>query len=402
MPRQKRNAEALAQAAASMAEAAVSAAETEAQTGTNGVHVVEYEDEDEQAEPRSLGPLFQLPADKRARHLHTRVYRDEPIDEGFLGNIGPDDTEDTIRRRWGGTVFHVEAVDEHGTFLKRRFGIRISAEPKFTNTLARKKYKAWLEGEFAEEKPATPAPNSGPTQRTAEDQSALEEDRHRRELARIKAEAEAYSARAKSDLDLTVARLRAEGEAAVARASAEGAASVARVRAESDEREKRDRAFYDAQIKQQSEWMAITKTQEKAQDPLVMLKTMTGIYADMREASGGDGHAPDVGTAIVENLDKILGAASSLAGDSRTPAGQPKRPAPAAPRSSAEEPVTLTDALAKKAKLAARHLQSQGVRNPSAALSQQIERAFDRVMQTRVMAGGSAAKRGAAKAKPKK
>lgn len=393
MSRPKRGAAALAEAAGTLAEAAADAAENEARLppGSNGIHAIEYEDDPgdfDDDPPVRLGPLFKLPADKIARHARTRVYRDEPIDEGHVGDIGPDESEDAIRRKWGGGTFHAEAVDEKGGWITRRSGIKIAGEPRISSVLGRRLYKAWLASEFPpdEETPARAGASVSPI-RNAEDQDALEEGRHKRELARIKAEADAYAQRAKADLDLTVARLREEGSAAVEKAKAEGQAAIDRVKAEAEEREKRDRAFYDAQQKQQAEFMVAIRGQEKAGDPLQQLKAMAGIISDL--GGGNGGHAPDAVTALIENIPGIVGAVESATGGGSR-ASRPAAMTRAAPAAGGEESVTLTAALAKKAKLAAAHLTKQGAKDPAGTLGHQIERTLDRVLSStgRVLEGG--------------
>jgi len=366
----------------------------EALANGNGVH-------DES--PLDRSPLFSgFDVDEEQEIDHIVITRIKPVREGDLGQIPADTDEDFVREEYGGGTYQLQGRTRRKRPVKGAYRtIDLAGDPIFRSDTARQQWEQIKIQKFG--KPEARAGASVTPIRSVEDQNVLEQDRHQRELARIKAESEAYALRARADLDLAVAKAQAEGAAAVARAKAESDAAVARAKAESEEREKRDRAFYEAQQKQQNEFMVAIKGQEKAGDPLQQLKAMSGILADLR--SDNDGHAPDAVTALIENMPGIIGAVDSATGNTNTrrPAAGGSSASKKAAAADGEEPVTLTDTLAEKARAAARHLAKQGIKNPAAALSQQMERTFDRVLKApAVLEGGKGRARPAAKGSKKK
>ena len=112
-------------------------------------------------EAKQLGPLFSLQPEGGLQHIKTRVYRQQPIDEGHVGDLMPDATEQDIRTRWGGGTFSCQAIDQEGHIIKGgRQTLRLSGEPRFDNAIGRKRYQKWLHEEFQEEEPAAAAAGS--------------------------------------------------------------------------------------------------------------------------------------------------------------------------------------------------------------------------------------------------
>jgi hypothetical protein len=283
------------------------------------------------AEPVKLGPIFALKGDKAEAHEKTRVYRDEPVDEGYVGDIPPEGTQEDIRRRWGGGIFHLQAVDSNGAFLKQLSGVKIAGEPIFDNGLAAKKYRRWLTSNFSD---ATPAAAPG---RTVEETIALEEARHRRELERIRAEADAALARAKVE-----AEARREDELA---------------------RQARQQEWFAIQTKQQQDFMATMAKihTEAGGGGNQIMETLASLA--LQRLAGGDGGGPsDPVTAFLARGPEILqelrktGAAIGAERNPRA-AGNP----------AAAGGLTITGPLANKLRRLVGHLQNQGV-DPETAL----------------------------------
>ena len=280
-----------------------------------------------------LGPLFAgLAGDKAERHDRTQVFRLEPVDEGHLGDLPPDCTVNDIRTRWGGGRFRVVAVDEGGGYLARNSQVRVSGDPIFDNDIGRRKYDRWVKQQFGKDEAALQAPG-GPD--LDELKEARAEARHTRELARIKAEADAALAKVRAELDAKEgaeerrrAREREERQEAEERRRAEDRAEreterEAR-RAEREEREAADDRRREAEREERR------LERESRGDPMAQFATMAQIVTALG-TGGGQGGPDDPVTALVARLPEILhevretGAAMMAPQGGKRPAQQQRR-----------------------------------------------------------------------------
>ena len=95
------------------------------------------DDEAELNEGVSLFPIGDYGDEKRIDKI--RVIRKEP-DEGYLGDLAPDATEQDILSQWGGGVFRVEAKNQQSQLVKVRT-VRVAGEPVFLSAAAESRYR---------------------------------------------------------------------------------------------------------------------------------------------------------------------------------------------------------------------------------------------------------------------
>lgn len=255
------------------------------------------EDNDDDTEAQDLGPLFSFDGAARDRHEKTQVFRMEPIDEGHIGDIPPDSTIGDIRARWGGGRFRVVALDANNKYIERTSNIRIGGDPIFENEVAKKRYQRWLTQTFGKDD-APGAPQTDP-----ED---AREARHQRELARIRAEAEANLAKARADAEAREAaeerrrqRDREEREAAENRRRAEDRAE--REAAREERRLEREERLEADERRWKAEMEERRAERESKGDPLAQLAVMAQIFGGLQN-NGPD----DPVTAIANRLPEIL------------------------------------------------------------------------------------------------
>jgi len=274
------------------------------------------------ADEAELGPLFAgLSGDKAERHEKTQIFRVEPIDEGHIGDLQPDCTQDDIRDRWGGGRFRAVAVDEKGAYIQRTT-VRISGDPIFDNDIGRRTYERWLKQRFGKEDVQARERQAGELD-PDEAKEARAEARHNRELARIKAEADAALLKVRAELDAKDAaeerrraREREDREAAEERRR-EAAAEERRLDREERriEREERE-AAEDRRREAEREERRLER--EGRADPMAQFAAMAQIVTAI-SGSGGGG-ADDPVTAIAARLPEILvearETAAALAGSS--------------------------------------------------------------------------------------
>lgn len=100
---------------------------------------------------------------------HLAIIRTEPAeDEGFLGRVTIDTTEEQLRARFGGGTFKVQARDQGGNYKGQRT-IKISGEPIFSSPAAEAKYRrANLLPAKPIDGPPPPAPAAAPAFGAAE------------------------------------------------------------------------------------------------------------------------------------------------------------------------------------------------------------------------------------------
>jgi hypothetical protein len=293
--------------------------------------------------PVELGPLFNFGDDSERQHDRTNCYRIEPINEGLLDAIAVDATEEDIRNRWGGGKFKLIAVDADGTIMKNRT-IKIAGDPVFDNDIAQQQYTRLLRQKFG----ISPAGNAPSGAAASDAVEAATEERHRRTLERIAAEAEA-----KAKIEEQRRRSeREEREAEERRRSDERKAERERDEANRrqereereakeerrwrEEREARDREFRERlaaddrrreEEKQEREREREERRQDRAErgDPTAML--VQGMQLAM--SMGGGGEPPDAMTAFLSKAPELLQGAKELMA-TPTRAGNPQQ-RPAAP-----------------------------------------------------------------------
>jgi len=302
-----------------------------------------------------LGPLFDLNPEAASKHTWTRVYREEPIDEGHLDDLPATGDKRDIKRRWGGGCYKVQAIDEKKKILATDGNVKIAGDPIFENNLAQKRYERWLRVNFGTDEKKD--------QKEATDQVALEEARHQREIARIHAEADREIAKAKAVEDAREAaderrrkrdreeRLEAESQRR-AEAKAERDAEREERRIEREERQRVE----DARFKTEME----LRRQELAgrSDPMTQLAGMVQIVTALR-GGGEGGEFPDMPTAFAARLPETINAvveaaAAAKAGESEKASGR------SGPTYNPNKDVLLEGPLAARARAMISNLKRQG------------------------------------------
>ncbi len=325
----------------------------------------------EQDEPLQGAPLFELAGDLTAV-AKVGVIRDEPIEEGQLGYVLPDATEETIRRRWGGGTYRLQAKTEQGHHLKGGFRtIKLAGEPKFTDAVSLAKYRRLRRQEMGEDSEPQAAAKGQPSileilemqERKAElaraqareDYERREAERdaaHRREMERVKLEAEAHERERKAEDD----RRDRERQAAEERRERERLAEDQRRRQDQEDGRARDREFFAGMLK-------LNKEEAKG-GGTAGLESALRVLMAAREMFG-EGGSPDAITTLIGNLPAILDKSSGIASQIT---GQ-------APAAGGEEPpkdgITLSGIHGRKLAAAMQNLRSQGV-DPEKVLLHQL------------------------------
>lgn len=337
-------------------------------------------DDDEPAD-LSGAPLFadleQSGADKVD---HVIVERLGPVREGNLGRFETDVTEEQIFARCGGGKYRLQCRTIKGKPIKAAFlTVEIAGEPIFQSELAQRMYDRQVGGMRRPAETAAAAPAMSPQDivalleqtRTSADaererRAEAEEQRHNRELARIKAESDARAAeraaeddrRRKFEEDRDERRRKEEEERRKRDKIDADEREERRAKAESDQRE-RDRQF-------QLSMAQLAKSSAPAADPIATL--LAGVkLAQGFAGGGGGGDAPaDPVTALVSNLPQTVSELGKMfRGQGGAAANDPNN-------------LIITGELGKKGNAVIVHLQQQGLQ-PEALLNQ----AFDLLLGMR-------------------
>jgi hypothetical protein len=266
----------------------------------------------EAEEPAALGPLFAFEGDVAVQHARTRVYREEPIDEGHLGHLADDADEGTLFNRWGGGTFKLQAIDTKGRLLGQRT-VKVAGEPRFDSPISKRRYTRWLAESFPSDASAAGAPGTGG------DPVALEEARHAREIARIKAETEGMVAKIRAE----VADKEAAEERRRARDREDRRAERELSEAKEESRRERERDERKAEREERTaiedrRWKAEMELRREAQaqrtDPMAQFASVLQMVTAMQGGQGGS-EFPDVATAFAARLPETIEAVRGAALD---------------------------------------------------------------------------------------
>jgi hypothetical protein len=321
------------------------------------------DDEAAGAEPFAETPLF---SGKEIGETvdHILVQRMGPVEEGSLGRIDPGSTEDEVARRWGGGKYKLIARNAKSKPVAGGFAtIDIAGEPRFKTPAALKEYETMI-GKAPAAAPAPAAPQgigieqiltlfAGQDARAradAERRQAEADAAHKRELERLRLEADMREKERRADDERRAAEARERDE---------------RRQRESEEREERRAKEASEDRKRMQEHQAfmlqLSQTKGGTKDPTETLLAGVRLALELGEARAGrgDGDGGDPVSELVHNLPTILEKAGAL----RNPSGAP----PAAAAADKPDEVTLAGDLGRKAKAAVDHLKAQGI-DPTQAL----------------------------------
>ena len=266
---------------------------------------------------------------------HIAVRREGPVEEGMLGRLPTTATEDLIFARFGGGKFKVFARTSKAKILGTTT-IDIAGEPKFKSAAARKQY-AEMVGIDEQPSGGGKGPAPGPfdqmlawmqlqTSKSAEDHTrrmAEVDAAHRRDLERLKAEAEARSKEEER---------RAERERRLDEERAD------RLRRENEEARRRDREF-------QATMLEASKKTPSGPDPMTTFTTAVKLVSELK---GSDEDPLDF---LVKNMPTFFGRNGEAKGGGDGGQAVSKDP----------NAVVFEGDLAVKARAAIEHLQAQGV-----------------------------------------
>ena len=312
-------------------------------------------------------PLFsEVEGDRKIAHV--LVIRQEP-DEGALGRMPPTVTEMEIKRRWGGGTFRLQGRDERNRPLKGAFRtVEIAGDPNFQSEAAAARWRK----EQGLDKPATPAGDAigikeifallntteAKQKSEAERRAADLEAQHKRELERIRLEAE-LRAREREAEDERRERLAEERD-------------ERRRREDADREERRRKEDEAARVRDKEFQLQLAQLGRKGSaDGSEML--LRGIeLARSLGAGGGDG-GDDPVTSVAKAL--LPGVLDKFGGGGAKP---PASAAPGAAAAQSANAVTLDGAIGTKAQQVIAHLQAQGY-DPEAG----INNAFDMLLKIR-------------------
>lgn len=311
----------------------------------------------------SRAPLFADVAEHGDEVDHIVVERVGPVREGMLGKFEPDATEEDLFNRYGGGKYRLSGRSSRGQTVKGMFkSLEIAGEPIFLSDAARRTYTRMsgkpetaesssaigVEQLFAMLSKQNESQDLASTRREAE-----RETQHRRDLERIKAEAEAVAA----------ARL-ADDE----RRRKEDRDRDADRRREADERDERRRRDDEAarQRDQQFQTTMLQIANSKnthAPDPTGLLLAGVELATKLRGGEGGGGGESDPVADLVKNLpgiiDKIAATVKGSGGGAAAAADKP-------------DSLILDGELGKKGQAVVKHLQAQGI-DPSQAIAQTFD-----------------------------
>lgn len=245
-------------------------------------------DEGDDEEP--IGPLFEVDG---AAYL--AVTRTEP-EEGYLGRIKPNATEQDIARKWGGGTFVIAARGEKGTYIKNATRtVEIAGDPVFKSQAAEARWRREQGLEDPAKKSNTAAPGERPLSVTdlmlLSDKAA---ERAREQTQMIFAQITALQMQAHSQ---QLEAMRAE---LARRDQATREEQARRDQLDAAERD-RNREFLKTMVE--------VRTKTDAADPVSLL--FKGI--ELAKRLGGDGEGPgDPLALLTANLPQIIAEGRKL------------------------------------------------------------------------------------------
>lgn len=311
--------------------------------------------------PANASPLFSV-EDTPGELAKIAVLRDQPIDEGFIGWLAPDASEEEISRRWGGGKYRLQGRTERGQSIKGAFRtIEIGGDPKFESRTSLVKWQRLQAQEAGELGGHHQQQQHGISVleliqlQTTRDEAARKEAREAAE--RRAQEAEKAHQREMERLRLEMAAREGERKADQERRDREAREAEERRRRDADEARGRDREFFAAMLKMQ---------ESRPAAPGLGVEQIVSLLGMARELfGGGEGAAGDPITALMANLPAILDKSAGIA--SQIQGGQPAAQASAELETNDGEAVTLTGAHAKALNQVVEHLRGQGI-DPNVAL----------------------------------
>lgn len=297
--------------------------------------VVELDDDekDEQQDDAQQAkgiPLFE----GLSSEVKISVYRQEPIEEGSIGNLPSDADEATIRRRWGGGVYVLKAKGSDGKFQPMQRTVTIGGDPKFESKDAIRRYRIKM-GELAgDDQPASKPAQVAPGLDVPGLLSILQAS-HTQSMQFMQAQLAASQA------------MNDQRAAASAKLAEEG--------------RQRDREFFASMIAlQKSE----QKDAAKAADPMAMITLLLKGLELGRDMGGGGGGEGDPVTAFIQNLPQIIPQAQALlqSGQQQNPGPAPAPAAapPPPPGAQAGPRIVLTGGIAEQLQKTVQALQAKG------------------------------------------
>jgi len=319
------------------------------------VPVTLVKDKDDESEAFNDAPLFEVDAERKIASV--LVMRTDP-DEGTLGTMPTQVTELAIKRRWGGGTFQLQARDERNRPMKGGFRtIQIAGDPIFESKAAQAK---WNRQQQIEGGPPASSDAIGlkdviallsTTEQKASAAAALrleeQERQHKRELERLRLEAEIKAEERKAEEQRRERALEEREE---------------RRRREDEERDERRRKDEELTRQRDREFQVmlrgLTQQQKGGGDGADMLLKGIALARDL----GGGGETDPVSAVAAALLPTLLGP--KLAGAAPAVAAA----VPAAPAAPADESVTFDGPLGRKTLKLVEHLKGQGY-DPEAAIS---------------------------------
>jgi hypothetical protein len=320
--------------------------------------------DEEQALANSISraPLFADMADHAGEVDHIIVERVGPVREGTLGKFEPDSTEEDLFNRYGGGKYRLSGRSARGQTVKGLFKtMEIAGEPIFLSEQARNAYARMSgqprtaetpQGLGVEQLFALLSKQNETSDAAAQRREAEREQQHRRDLERIKAEADAQvQARERED----------------DRRRKDEADREAQRRKDADERDERRRRDDEAALARSQAFQATMLqiaqgNNRNAPDPTGLLLAGVELATKLRGDGGGGGESDPV-AELVKNLPAIVDKISATV--KGTSGAKP-------------DELVLEGELGKKGQAAVAHLKAQGA-DPSSILAQ----AFDALLQMR-------------------
>lgn len=324
----------------------------------------------EEREEQELNPnviLFDLGVVEEKKISKIAVLRTDPH-EGYLGALDPDASESTIKARWGGGTFRLEAKNDAGRVCKVK-SITIAGDPVFESELAERRWKR-LQGVRDTSSTATHEEAEEP-RLSFKEMMLLQEQR---EEKRQREGEEREERRRREDAEREERRRTAEREAherqvQLMREDAERRERMAREEAERREKEherqvQRDRDAQAALIAQNQQFftnmLAMVKEGAQAKDsssPLEVMKSTVEMMSMLR-----DGAEPkDAVTALIERLPETLAEARETAKQAvREIKGEPDTSDGRSKRAETNDQLVIKGRTATQVKALIRHLVAQG------------------------------------------
>jgi hypothetical protein len=347
------------------------------QVTTKKVETLDDDDDggtDDGAEPT---PLFDLGRNKKTKTVvRVAIKRTDP-NEGHLGYLGPEASEEEIANKWGGGEFVAQGKNAAGLIVVSQ-QIKIAGDPVFKSEMEEARWRR-LNGM----KPKKHDDDSGAGGSLKEVLTLIEEREEKRRLEeRDRREAERKEALDREERHRVEQR---DHEEKLARETAE---RDERRRKDDDERNERQRQQHredldraeiasKAALAQTQQFFtqlqAMAKREERAggdTDPVKLLTAGMELALKMRgDSGGGDGPPPDALTALLSRLPETLAEVRSTAKEAYQEIRGKKGggATPAASTSVGPDEVTITGATATRMKQMIAILQKSG-KNPEEVL----------------------------------